>query len=178
MSENHPPAVSGWARGAWRLLWLSGLADIYRFILERVGSFLANCFVWFGLSKELLLTVGMFLLWHPLSPGFCGWFLGLGFFVVVGCLVGWCKVWNEAGQCRGDCSEFSALVRREIHQPHQSNNFIVVALGGRPLANSCALWKTGWVHVGSKWFWHLLFAFEVHRAHFDSKFRNNTPKNK
>lgn len=39
---------------AWSIYWL---------IPECVGSFFAKDFVWFSLSGEILLTVGMFLLW-------------------------------------------------------------------------------------------------------------------
>lgn len=46
----------------------------------------------------------------------------------------WAALWS---------TEFPALVRSKIRLPHRSNNFIVVALGGRPLASSCALGE-GW----------------------------------
>lgn len=36
----------------------------------------------------------------------------------------------EAGLCHGDCSVLSAPVRGVAHQPYQSSNFVVVALGG------------------------------------------------
>lgn len=65
VSGNHPPVVPGWASGGWRHSCLSGLADPCWFIIECVGSSLANCFVWFVLSRELLLNIGMGLWWHP-----------------------------------------------------------------------------------------------------------------
>lgn len=112
VSENHPPVVPVWASGAWKHSCLSGLADRCWIILECVGSSLENCFVWFVLSKELLLNIGMGLWWHPWI--FVGFHLGSFF---------------EAGQCCGERSAFSAPVRGVVHQPYQSSNFIVVALG-------------------------------------------------
>lgn len=100
--ENHPSVVPGWASGARRHSCLSGLADPCWFSLECVGSSLANCFVWFVLSRDWRLNVGMGLWWHPwIFVGF-----HLSYF-----LVGWWSLsWSWAVSWRLFCA-FSSSER-------------------------------------------------------------------
>lgn len=130
------------------LAWLI----IIWFILKHVGSFFALC------SSALARS---YCCWEVLVTSDISW----GFRLVLGFVVaGWCKIWNEAGHCHGDPSEFSAAVRGEIRLPRESSNFIVVALGGRLLAGSCARWRMGWVRVGSKWFLAFALRFWSERS--------------
>lgn len=89
----------------WSMLvcvWKPPLTDPCWFSLERVGSSLANCFVWFVLSRDLRLNVGMGLWWHPwIFVGF-----HLSYF-----LVGWWSLsWSWAVSWRLFCA-FSSSER-------------------------------------------------------------------
>lgn len=158
--------MPAWASAAWSHSWFAGLADPCWFILSCVGSSLANCFVWFVLSRELLLDIGIL--------GFWAFGDTLEFLLVFICLlVG--VVWTEAGQRRGDCSAFPAAVRGVVHQPYQSSNFLVVALGG-------GHWL---IHVHGEGWGGCLWVVSDFGVCFWStlsplvpKFRTNTPENK
>lgn len=120
MPENHPPVVPVWVLEPGDtpafLAWLIPVESFLNVLvlplqIALCGLFLAGSYCWilgwaYGDTLEFLLA-----------------FIWAAFWLVGG-------VWTEAGQCYGERSAFSAPVRGVVHQPYQSSNFIVVALGG------------------------------------------------